>query len=292
VHRPGSAQAAGETIRLLRRSDLDRAEQLSRRVGFNQTAADWSRLLDLGPDSCFAALREDGVVATTTTTVYSPRLAWIGMVVVDLSARRQGIARRLVDHALRHLEAGGVETAALDATPQGKQVYDRFGFVDQYEIHRLQGPAAPVDPGAVAAARPMTEADLPEVVRMDAAGLGVTRTALLHALFRAAPDGCSVVEGDDGLDAWSFRRPGAARWHIGPVAARHEEAAHVAVEAAMAGIPGAPLEIDVIDGPGCGRLAARFGLSVARSFVRMARGASLPDPGPAGCIATAAPELG
>lgn len=290
MHRPGDAQPSGEAIRVLRHSDLDRAEQLSRQVGFNQTAADWARLLDLGPDSCFAAVREDGIVATTTVTAYASRLAWIGMVVVDESARRRGIAGRLVGHALRHLES--VDVVGLDATPGGKQVYDAFGFVDQYTIHRLQGVAVPVDTSELAGARPMTLADLPDVVGMDAATLGVARSPLIRSLFEAGPAAGWVVEDDAGLAAWSFRRPGAKRWHIGPVAARHDDGAELAVRAASAAIPGAPIEMDAVDGPRCAHLADRFQLAVARSFVRMARGGSLPDPARSACYATAAPELG
>jgi hypothetical protein len=213
------------------------------------------------------------------------------MVIVDAAARRRGIAGRLVEHALRHLESQGVETAGLDATPQGRQVYGRFGFVDQYEIHRLQGVAPAADTGPAATARPMTEADLPEVVRMDGAALGARRPALLASLLHAAPGGW-VVEGDGGLDGWAFRRPGASRWHIGPVGGLTEHAAVAAVGAAMAAVAGAPVEVDAIGGARCDLLADRFGLQVARSFVRMARGTRLPDVRATTCYATAAPELG
>ena len=95
------------------------------------------------------------------------------------------------------------------------------GVVDQYAIHRLQGVAVPVDTSEVVGARPMTVADLADVVEMDAATLGVARGPLIRSLFEAGPAGCWVVEDDAGLAAWSFRRPGARRWHIGPVGARH-----------------------------------------------------------------------
>jgi GNAT superfamily N-acetyltransferase len=282
----------GEAIRLIETSDLDRLIQLSRQVGFNQTGADWERLLYWDPEACFAAIHDNKMVATTTTTSYSHQLAWIGMVIVDESFRRLGIGSRLVEHALRHLESVGVYRIALDATGQGKQVYDRYGFRDQYEVHRMQGVATPVSNPEIGSARRMTAADLPEVTLMDAATLGVARPELHDQLFRANPAGCSVVEEDGNLIAWSFRRAGALRWHIGPIVARDQAAADVAYQAALAAIPGEPIEIDVIEGPAHAHLADRFQLATARSFTRMVLGEDLPPAAQTHCYATAAPELG
>jgi GNAT superfamily N-acetyltransferase len=282
----------GERIRLIEASDLGRLMQLSRQVGFNQTGADWERLLYWDPQGCFAAVHDNRIVATTTTTSYSPGLAWIGMVIVDESFRRLGIGSRLVEHALRHLESVGVRRIALDATTQGKQVYDRYGFRDQYEVHRMQGVATPVSNPEIVSARRMTAADLPGVTAMDAATLGVARPELLDQLFRANPAGCSVVEEDGTLIAWSFRRAGAHRWHIGPIVARDQAAADVAFHAAVSAIPGEPIEIDVIEGSQHAHLADRFQLSTARSFTRMVFGDDLPPAAQSHCYATAAPELG
>lgn len=284
---------SGETIRPLREADLERLEELSGQVGFNQTRADWERLLRLAPDGCFAATRGGRVVATTTTTAYAGRLAWVGMVVVDESFRRLGIGSRLVEHALNHLDsAHGIRNVALDATVLGKQVYDRYGFVEQYQVHRLQGEASAVDATTLVGVRPMSPTDLPAVTAMESAALGVPRATLLEDLCRAFPEGCSVVEDEGRLIAWSFRRPGARRWHIGPVGARDQRAADLAFQAAISPIPGAPIELDVPEGPRRAHLAKRFALTTARSFARMVRGPSLPDPDGGSGYATVAPELG
>jgi GNAT superfamily N-acetyltransferase len=282
----------GETIRLIGPSDLNRLLQLSGQVGFNQTVADWERLLYWYPQGCFGAVRDNRIVATTTITSYSHELAWIGMVIVDESFRRLGIGSRLVEHALRHLESVGVQRIALDATPQGKQVYEQYGFRIQYEVHRMQGIAAPVSNPEIVSARRMNAADLPEVIARDVSTLGVARSEVLSQLFRAHPEGCSVVEENGKPIAWSFRRAGALRWHIGPLVARDQAAADVAFQAAVAGIPGEPIEIDAINGPEHMHLANRFQLSMARSFTRMVLGESLPPTDISYCYATAAPELG
>ena len=77
-------------IETLREADLADAIQLSTGEGWNQTAADWRRLLRLAPGGGFAARADGRLVGTVTTTIYEPALAWIGMMIVRPAARRQG----------------------------------------------------------------------------------------------------------------------------------------------------------------------------------------------------------
>jgi len=81
--------------RLLFESDIPSAMRLKEAAGWNQTEADWRRLLSLQPEGCFAAVRDGRLVGTTTVTIYG-ELAWIGMVLVDREYRRQGIASGLM----------------------------------------------------------------------------------------------------------------------------------------------------------------------------------------------------
>lgn len=293
MQRRGTADLTGETIRAMAHADIDQLERLRHQAGFNQTVDDWHRLLRLEPDGCFVAVHGDLIVGTVTTTVYSNRLAWIGMVIVDESSRRLGIGSRLVERALHYLDSDHrVQSVALDATASGKQVYDHLGFIDQYGVHRLQGDAPRVSAANVVGARQMHVEDLPEVIAMDSDVLGVERPRLIEELFLANPSGCSVVESDGRVAAWSFRRQGAVRWHIGPVVAVDQQVADIALSSALAAIPGEGVEVDSIEGPSHAHVAARFNLAAARSFIRMARGRSLPTSHLTTCYATAAPELG
>jgi len=42
------------------------------------------------------------------------------------------------------LDARGVPTIRLDATPLGRPVYTKLGFVDEYEVTRYGGTPAPI----------------------------------------------------------------------------------------------------------------------------------------------------
>src|SRR4051812_295102 len=92
-------------VGLLFESDIRAAMRLKEAAGWNQTEADWRRLLSLEPNGCFAAVKDGRVVGTTTTTTYGNELAWIGMVLVDPEQRRQGIATQLMKVALEYLKA-------------------------------------------------------------------------------------------------------------------------------------------------------------------------------------------
>ena len=75
------------------------------------------------------------VMGTVTTIPYENHFAWIGMVLVDPSKRRQGIGTQLLREALQL--TADQETIKLDATPAGREVYLKLGFVDEYKIIRM-----------------------------------------------------------------------------------------------------------------------------------------------------------
>src|ERR1044072_3748614 len=125
-------------IPLLFETDIPAAMKLKEAAGWNQTEDDWRRLITLEPAGCFAAIKNHQLVGTTTTTTYKDQLAWVGMVLVDPQNRRQGIATRLMETALDYLK-GKVATVKLDATAQGKPVYERFGFEVESLVERWVG---------------------------------------------------------------------------------------------------------------------------------------------------------
>src|SRR5437588_8577534 len=103
------------TIRPMTGADLPFGLQLSEQAHWNQTDADWRRLLDLQPDGGFVAEWDGTPVGTAMTTVFGP-VAWISMVLVDDTARGQGVGTALVQHALEFLDQRRIVTVRLDAT--------------------------------------------------------------------------------------------------------------------------------------------------------------------------------
>src|SRR5947209_4090213 len=119
-------------------SDLALGLQLSGRAGWNQVAADWRRLLELQPDGCFVAEWQGRPAGTAMTSVFGP-VAWVAMVLVEESLRGRGIGKALMHRALEFLDTHGVRTVRLDATPLGRPLYERLGFVPQFTLARYEG---------------------------------------------------------------------------------------------------------------------------------------------------------
>jgi predicted N-acetyltransferase YhbS len=144
------------SIRPLTHADIPAAQRLRQQAGWNQSDDDWRRLLAWDPAGCWVAVSDHGrVVGTTAVTSYGQRIAWVGMVLVDVEHRRQGIGRALLTHALAYLEQRGVQTVALDSTPEGQPLYASLGFVDAFELERWRGPLpANLPPGGRHEPRP------------------------------------------------------------------------------------------------------------------------------------------
>jgi predicted N-acetyltransferase YhbS len=105
------------TIDLLRLDDLGAALALSVAEGWNQSEADWRRMIQLEPSGCFVARDRGRLVGTVTTTTYGQTLAWIGMMIVRSDCRRQGIGAALMRKALEHLGGLGIASVKLERLP-------------------------------------------------------------------------------------------------------------------------------------------------------------------------------
>jgi len=125
-------------LRHLTETDLDFADRMRAALGWNQRREDWARYLRHAPDGCFLAEWEGQPAGTVTTTSYGEDLAWIGMLLVHPDYRRRGIATALMERALEHLRSRRIRCIKLDATPEGRPVYERLGFRDEWTMQRWE----------------------------------------------------------------------------------------------------------------------------------------------------------
>lgn len=200
-------------IRLLTRSDIPAGMRLKDLADWNQTPVDWERFLHASPVGCFAAEEDGSLVGTSATIVYEGRIAWIGMVLVDPAFRGRGIGTRLLEEAIRHLDEIGVPTQKLDATPQGKPIYEKLDFVTEYELERWVLRREPaVTPALSLSGVP----DLDKIIETDREVFGADRGDLLHSLHANAPDFTVAVELESGILGYALGRGGSRADHLGP----------------------------------------------------------------------------
>ncbi len=272
----GASSGIG-TIRALGPADVSAGLRLGAQAGWNQTVADWQRMLDLQPGGCFGLEVAGQVVATVTTIVYPGKLAWVGMMLVDQQWRRHGFGRRLLQRALDWLAAGGVSMVMLDATPLGRNLYLQLGFRDLFDLERRQGLALGRSTADIAI-RPLQPNELDNAAgEFDTLAFGRDRLRVLRGCL-SSPGAFGFVAGSTGkLTGLVMARPGAHHWHIGPLEATDDLAAKALFDAALAPLAGQPVLIDVPSPNAFAReLAASRGLAVARTLTRMVLGGDPP----------------
>jgi GNAT superfamily N-acetyltransferase len=277
------------SLRRLTLADLDFGMRLKDAAGWNQTPADWRRLLALNPEGCFVALA-DGVRAGTVTGIPFGAMGWVGMMLVDPDQRRLGIGRALLKRILHSLEAD-CASVRLDATPLGKNLYDTEGFKDEYRLERrLRSPA----PAKAPPLPPAADRDLPELLALDREAFGYDRSALLRALLGELPPFTAVARGKDGrLEGYLLARPGTRADFLGPWVARDASTAEALLQAAVAALATRPLFVDaVLPNPAAAGIATRLGFTPQREFIRMARGGEPYRENIRLTFGSAGPELG
>lgn len=262
-------------LRFMTARDVPLGMRLTEQAGWNQTEADWRRCLHLQPDGCFVAERAGIAVGTVTTCILGP-IAWIALVLVDAAVRRQGIGRTLLDHALAFLDDCGVATVRLDATPLGRPLYEKRGFVEEYVLTRFEGIAPRLE--AAAALRDkialvsMRSEHQERVLRFDHQMMGTDRAELLRHLYVEAPAEWRLAMRGEQLLGFAAARAGRRAWQIGPCLA-NADAGPVLLLDALARRAGQHVFLDV---PAENRLAAatvrEAALVPQRPLYRMCRG--------------------
>lgn len=284
---------SGFSQRPLTADDIDAAVALSTEPGWNQVAADWALMIEQG-DS-FGVFDESGaLVASGLTVPYSERFGWISMILVTARCRRQGLATELMRQCMDALLARGL-APALDATPEGRQVYLPLGFKDIYRLTRLfaEKPSdlsEELPPGV--ALRPMEAGDLDAVVAYDTRRCGAGRDGILRHLHARLPDCAWVAEADGRLAGYALARDGRTCTQVGPVLAEQEQTAIALTGAALSARNDAAC-IDVGDAHEAliGSLVAA-GFAPQFPFIRMIHDRSEPFDDPQQVFAIAGPELG
>lgn len=275
-------------IRRLTFDDIGSMMRLRDLAGWNQTEADLRRLLMLEREGCFAACVGGRVVGTATTTTYGSDLAWIGMVLVDPEHRRRGIATALMEQALACLRARGIRTIKLDATPAGRSVYERLGFIAENVVERWSGTAH----GKFVEGTHTT--DWRDVAALDRLVFGADRGELMRSMLADAATPLLVRWGQErNVAGYACGRAGVRDGYIGPVVGDGVDTVRALLSPAFARFEGRLVNVDIVaEFPGAIELMRDLGFERQRELLRMRLGpaiqlASLPR-----VFAIAGPEVG
>lgn len=244
--------------RLMTAADLPAGLELCRMAGWNQLERDWRLFLNQG--RAFVAEIDGQIVGSSATIRYGTDLAWISMVLVDPAHRGKGLGRGLLEIALD--DVSDVRCVKLDATPEGRRIYQHYGFVDEFRLFRMVGSGG----GMRSALTPVSSVKHP----VEAASL------------QDAPGYGWQIDPKNYI----LGRPGQIADHLGPVVAESPEAAQILVRHVLALYPDKTFFLDVPEPLDWARV---IGFSERRELIRMGKGDCEPAPAPYAIIG---PEFG
>jgi GNAT superfamily N-acetyltransferase len=278
------------------KTDIPAGLRLNEIAGWNQTAADWNRFLDASPKGCFVAELDGQVRGTTTTISFEKRFAWVSMVLVDAEYRGRGVGTRLLERAIAYLDDLKVPTIKLDATPQGLPIYQKLGFVAEYEIARwmLQRSSAETInvPGAPLR-ESLTQESWESICKADREVFGADRSLLLKSLQDQAPDLTTAICSAGTLDGYAFARHGFFADHFGPAMARDAGTTSKLLEGFLTRSRRETLSADCLPSNRViGGLLRSCGFAYSRPLTRMYRGPNKYAGQPELICAIAGPEFG
>ena len=256
-------------IRVLGPTDLGAAAALVLEAGWNQVEADWRIFLELG-HVMGVDVPGQGVVATAASLPLGPDLGWIGMMLVAMPYRRQGLGRQLLGQCILDLAAQGL-TPGLDATAAGRELYQRYDFQDALAVTRWQRErAAPVPSAAAVDVRPATAADLDLIAALDGAAFGYERRSVLARLLERAPRLATLALRRGGEPCgFLLARDGREAVQLGPLVATDPAAPEALVAHAAARLAGAAY-LDLLDRHhGLRDSLATLGFAPQRRYTRM-----------------------
>lgn len=277
----------------LTQDDVPVALRLSEEPGWNQVAADWRWMIAHG-DSFGFATTDTRLVASGLTVRFNGPFAWISMILVTAAHRRRGLATRLMRSCIDVLHQQGL-TPALDASPEGRQVYLPLGFRDVYRTTRMFAAQPPVGEQGVTAGvevSAMGESDLAAVSAYDRNPAGTDRCELLRHLFGRQPRAAALSRRYGRVCGYVLARDGWRCGQIGPLVADDPDIALPLLRHALTSMSG-PVCLDVGDHHASMRawLDAN-GFSPVTPFIRMIEGRSEPFDDPSRVFVIAGPELG
>lgn len=288
-------KAIGAVTRVMTEQDVASGVRLNTIAGWNQTAADWRRFLENSATGCFVTEVDGQVVGTAVTICYENRFAWIGMVLVDPEFRGIGIGTQLLYKAIEHLERSGIPTMKLDATPLGKPIYLKLGFVPEYEIERWTRKRAAV----VCASKPAQleeisdENQIAQVCELDRELFGADRGFLLRSLLEESPGLTAILYKDERPRGYTLGRKGLFADHLGPWCARNREAAQELLQSFLQQSPRETIIVDCLpSNSAIVDLLKTAGFTRSRPLTRMVRGQNLHPGKPESICAILGPEFG
>jgi ribosomal protein S18 acetylase RimI-like enzyme len=256
--------------------DLLAIGSLRESVGW--TAPGWALGAVIGVPHARCVVVDDGArtVAVGSGIAYGP-LGFVGNMVVDAAYRRRGIGSAVLDAVTGFLEGAGCSRLELNATDQGRPLYERHGFASIGTSATTRIPrTATLAPDPATAVRHVGTIDLDSLAEYDRPRFGGDRRMILAVLL--GDPSARVVVAERGAVTAGYACIQDHPPRIGPMLADDPGVAETLLSEAFACQPAADalrLNLPPNNAPGADWLRG-LGLEVEPWDGRMARGPQVP----------------
>jgi ribosomal protein S18 acetylase RimI-like enzyme len=253
--------------------DLPAIAALRESVGW--AVAGWALRAVIGQPHarCLVAVDGDGALGGVGSGIVYGPLGFIGNMIVAQAHRRRGVGSAILDAVAAFLEGAGCTRLELNATSDGRPLYERHGFRSLGRSATARIPRnAELAPDPAVKLRRASRADLDALAAYDLPRFGGDRRVLLESLLDAPAMTTLIAEGPDGLAGFACVRTDESR--IGPMLAEAPPIAAALLRDAFALVPQAAdfrLNLPPNNRPGAAWLE-QLGVDIEPWDGRMGRG--------------------
>ena len=205
-------------IRPMTRGDVARAADVVRRNDFGEREQFFAWAVDQPTIRPYVAVDGGRDVVGTGVASAHGHAGWVGVIFVAPERRGSGLGTRITRVVLDELERRGCRSQVLIASPLGRPIYERMGFVELVRQVRFSadGLGPPAEPAA--SIRRFVPTDLDDVLAIDRSATGEDRAAVLRTLL-ASDDAWVSRDASDRPTGYFLRPP----WRGGAVIAEDAE---------------------------------------------------------------------
>ena len=257
--------------------DLPAIAGLRESVGWDVAAWALRAVIGQSHARCLVAVDGDGMVAGVGSGIVYGPLGFVGNMIVAPAHRRRGVGAAILDAVAQYLEAEGCIRLELNATSEGRPLYERQGFRSLGTSVAARIPRGTrLAPRPDVKVRPATREDLDAVAAYDRPRFGGDRRVLLELLIRAPGTTTVIAEDDNGIVGYECVRVAESR--IGPMLAEAPEIAAALLLEGFVRMPEAPdirLNLPPNNRPGAAWLDG-LGVTAEPWDGRMGRGPTIP----------------
>jgi GNAT superfamily N-acetyltransferase len=258
------------SIHTLTTADLDHADAIQQAAYGGGSRKDRLQLyMSLQPDGWLLATLDGEPAGIAGGTNYGT-LGHIGLVAVDPSKQRRGVAMALMQHLLGWFDQQHCPVIQLDASDAGAPLYRKLGFVEDEKTLGFTQDDCALQPAQSERVSRLRVADIPTLVTFDTPIFGGERAAVFAAALAEAPERAFVARDSEGqISGYLFAQPQL----LGPWAARTPVDAEALLAAALI-LPfdGAVRTLTPGSNADAAKLLMRYGFSPQRLLRRMRRG--------------------